>query len=161
MHRDSHDILIEMEDAKHIKKSHNKTLLIYHLVCPAKYRRKVFTDDVAQTLKHICLELGARYEIVFLEIGIDADHVHFLIQTIPNICVSEMVKKIKSITARHIFEKHPEVKTFLWGGNLWTSGYYINTVGQYGNLNMIHNYVKNQSRKEYTQIHTEQLNLFS
>ena len=116
--------------AEHIKKSHNKTLFVYHLVCPAKYRRKVFTDSVAQTLKIVCLELGTRYEVQFLEIGIDEDHVHFLIQTVPNIRFSDLVKKIKSITARHIFERHPEVKTFLWGGNLWTSGYYAHTAGQ-------------------------------
>ena len=144
----------------HILKSHNKTLFIYHLVCPAKYRRNVFTEAVSQTLKAVCLELGPRYEIQFLEIGIDGDHVHFLIQTVPNIRFSDLVKKIKSITARHIFAKHPEVKTFLWGGNLWTSGYYANTVGQYGNLAMIYNYIKNQGIKHYQQLHVQQLSLF-
>lgn len=71
-----------------------------------------------------------------------------------------MVKKIKSITARHIFAKHPEVKTFLWGGSLWTSGYYANTVGQYDNVAMIHNYVKNQGIKGYQQLHAVQPTLF-
>jgi len=85
---------------------------------------------------------------------------HFLIQTVPNIRFSDLVKKIKSITARHIFAKHPEVKTFLWGGNLWTSGYYANTVGQYGNLAMIYNYVKNQGIKNYQQLHVQQPSLF-
>ena len=146
--------------AEHIKKSHNKTLFIYHLVCPAKYRRKVFTSEVSQTLKTVCLELGPRYEIQFLEIGADEDHVHFLIQTVPNVRFSDVVKTIKSITAKQIFQKHPEVKTFLWGGNLWTSGYYANTVGQYGNLAMIYNYVKNQGIKNYEQLHVQQLTLF-
>ena len=127
-------------------------------MCPVKYRRKVFTDAVSETLKTVCLEFGPSYEIQFLEIGIDMDHVHFLIQTVPNIRFSDMVKKIKSITARRIY--HPEVKTFLWGGNLWTSGYYANTVGQYGNLAMIHNYVKNQGIKGYHQLHAVQLTLF-
>lgn len=144
----------------HTLQSHNKTLFIYHLVCPAKYRRKVFTYAVLQTLKTVCLELGQRYEMQFLEIGVDDDHVHFLIQTVPNIRFSDLVKKIKSITARHIFAQYPEVKTFLWGGNLWTSGYYANTVGQYGNLAMIHNYIKNQDIKNYEQLHVQQLSLF-
>jgi REP element-mobilizing transposase RayT len=68
-----------------------------------------------------------------------------------------MVKKIKSITARHIFKTHPEVKQKLWGGHFWTQGYYANTVGQYGNLKMIHNYIKNQGIKHYEQLHVEQL----
>ena len=147
-------------EAKHIRKSHNKTLLIYHIVCPAKYRRKVFTKEVSQSLKEICLEFGPAYEIHFLEIGIDEDHVHFLIQTTPNISLSNIVKKIKSITARYIFKKHPEVKTMLWNGNFWTSGYYANTVGQFGNLQMITNYVKNQGLPDYKQIHVAQLTLF-
>ena len=148
-------------EIKHIRKSHNKTLLVYYIVCPVKYRRKVFTDKVSQSLKNICLEFGPAYEIHFLEIGIDKDHVHFLIQTTPNNSLSSIVKKIKSITARYIFQKHPEVKKMLWGGNFWSSEYYANTVGQYGNLDMIKNYVKNQGLPEYKQLHTAQLVLFA
>jgi len=70
-----------------------------------------------------------------------------------------MVKAIKSITAREMFQRHPEVKRFLWGGEFWTDGYYLNTVGQYGNLKMIENYVKKQGIKGYRQLH--QQNLFS
>jgi len=108
----------------------------------------------------VCLELGIRYEYVFLEIGIDEDHVHFLIQTIPNTLMSAMVQKIKSITAREIFKQHPEVKRFLWGGQFWTDGYYLNTVGQYGNLKMLENYVKNQGIKDYKQLHHQTPSLF-
>ena len=146
--------------AEHVRKRHNVSLLIYHLVCPAKYRREIFSEEVTQTLKKTCLELGERYEIKFLEIGTDTDHVHFLIQTIPNRSVSDTAKLIKSITAKKIYEYHPEVKKFLWGGNIWTMGYYINTVGQYGNLKMLTNYVKNQGIKDYDQLHAQQLDLF-
>ena len=106
------------------------------------------------------MELGIRYEIEFLEIGTDINHVHFLIQTIPNRSVTDMVKIIKSITAKKIYKQHPEVKDFLWGGNIWTMGYYINTVGQYGNLKMITNYVKNQGLQNYTQLHIQNPTLF-
>ncbi len=145
---------------EHIRKRHNVNLLIYHLVCPAKYRREIFSEGVSTTLKQTCLELGKRYEINFLEIGTDNDHVHFLIQTIPNRSVSDMAKIIKSITAKQIYHYHPEVKKFLWGGNIWTMGYYINTVGQYGNLDMIQNYVKKQGLPNYTQLHMQVLTLF-
>ena len=145
---------------EHIHKRHNVSLLIYHLVCPVKFRRNVFTEDKEETLKKICLELGLRYEINFIEIGIDGDHCHFLIQTIPSRSISDTVKIIKSLTARKIFEIHPEVKEFLWKGNLWTMGYYINTVGQYGNLKMLSNYVKNQGIKDFKQLHQEQPTLF-
>ena len=144
----------------HICKRHNKSLLVYHIVCPVKFRRKVFTSAVTATLKQVCLELGLRYELSFLEIGIDEDHAHFLIQTVPNKAVSDIVKLIKSITAKHLFNTHPEVKTFLWGGNFWTMGYYVNTVGQYGNLAMLQNYVQKQGHKGYQQLHHQTLSLF-
>lgn len=146
--------------ANHIVKSHNKTLLIFHLVCPVKYRRKVFTPDIEHTFKQVCLDLGTRYEYQFLEIGIDENHVHFLIQTIPNTHISKMVQTIKSITGRETFKQHPEVKRFLWGGQFWTDGYYLNTVGQYGNLKMLENYVKHQGLENYKQMHQQTPTLF-
>ena len=146
---------------EHIKKRHNVSLIIYHLVCPAKFRREIFSEGVSTTLKQVCLELGLRYEINFLEIGTDNDHVHFLFQTIPNRAVSNTVMLIKSITAKHIYKHHPEVKEFLWRGNIWTMGYYINTVGQYGNLKMLQNYVKNQGIPNYTQLHSQPQTLFT
>ncbi len=145
---------------EHIVKSHNKTLLIFHLVCPIKYRRKIFTEGNETTFKSICLELGERYNYRFLEIGIDQDHVHFLIQTVPNTLISDMVKAVKSITAVEMFRRHPEVKVFLWGGEFWADGYYLNTVGQYGNLKMLENYVKKQGLASYKQIHHQTLSLF-
>ncbi len=146
--------------ADHLFKSHNKTLVLFHLVCPVKYRRNIFTEENEKTFKSICLELGPRYEYKFLEIGIDDNHVHFLIQTIPNIWISGMVRTVKSITAKEMFKQHPEVKKFLLGGQFWTDGYYLNTVGQYDNLSMIENYVKKQDIKNYRQLHHQTLSLF-
>ena len=146
--------------AHHLLKSHNKTLIIFHLVCPIKFRRTIFTPHSELTFKSICLELGARYNYIFLEIGIDENHVHFVIQTAPNILISGMVQGVKSITAREMFARHPEVKEFLWGGEFWTDGFYLNTVGQYGNLSMIENYVRKQGIKNYHQIHHQTLSLF-
>jgi len=143
---------------KHIHKSHNKTLLLYHLVFPAKYRRKVFDESVDKTLKTVCLEISDRYEIHFIEIGNDLDHVHFLVQSVPMLSITKIVTIIKSITAREIFSKHPEVKKILWGGSLWSSGYYANTVGQFSNSEVIKQYIKNQGKdSEYKKLHQGQL----
>tara|TARA_R110001583_G_scaffold105519_1_gene253441 strand:+ start:82 stop:528 length:447 start_codon:yes stop_codon:yes gene_type:complete len=147
--------------SEHIHKSHNKSLLLYHLVCPIKYRRKVFSDEVSVTLREVCLEISERYEIHFLEIGCDDDHVHFLIQSVPVLSAKKIVNTVKSLTAREIFRLHPEAKRFLWGGKFWTSGYYINTVGQYANEEVIMKYVQGQgSCQKYQKIHESQLKLF-
>ena len=85
--------------SEYIHKSHNVTVLIYHLVFPAKYRRAVFDGDVDSVLKDVCLEIEKRYQVKFLEIGTDKDHVHFLVQSIPTYSVTKVVTIIKSLTA--------------------------------------------------------------
>ena len=102
--------------------------------------------------------ISDRYEIVFLEIGTDEEHVHFLVQSVPTIPIDKIVRTIKSITALQIFKEHPLVKQQSWGGNFWTSGYSANTVGQYGNEDVIKKYVESQGEK-YSVVYSEQLSL--
>ena len=134
---------------EHVAKSHNRTLLLYHFVFPSKYRRSVFIPEVEETLRCVCLEIEKRYEIRFVEIGMEEDHVHLLVQGVPTMPVTRIVTIIKSITERDIFKAHPRIKKdVLWGGNLWTSGYYANTVGMYASKDTIKMYIQNQGKKE-------------
>jgi len=147
--------------SEHILKRHNKTLLLYHLVFPLKYRNVVITKEIGEGLKEICLGISERYEVHFIEIGYESDHVHFLVQSVPNYSVSKMIRMLKSITAKQLFQRYPEIKRKLWGGKFWTSGFYVNTVGQYSNEEVIREYVKNQGmEKEYKKVHSNQLTLF-
>ena len=107
----------------------------------------MFDTKVDHVLKEVCLEISKRYEINFLEIGTDKDHVHFLIQSVPTYSPTKIVTTIKSITAREVFRLIPEVKKKLWGGEFWSKGFFINTVGQHGNEKSIANYVKNQGKE--------------
>lgn len=145
--------------SEHIKKEHNTNLLLYHLVCPAKRRKKVFVPEVVVALKNICQEIGECYEMKFVEIGCDENHVHFLIQTVPIHSPTNLAKKIKSITAKRILAQFPWIKIETLGSNLWTSGYYISTVSAHGNEQVISKYVRNQGNN-YTKLHREPLGLF-
>ena len=146
--------------SEYIHKSHNVTVLLYHLVFPAKYRRAVFDEAVDAELKSVCLEIEERYQVKFLEIGTDKDHVHFLVQSVPMYSVTKIVTMIKILTARGIFRRCPHVKQQLWGGEFWTDGYFVSSVGKHGDETMIGNYVKNQG-KEYKKLHNDhQLVLF-
>jgi REP element-mobilizing transposase RayT len=69
----------------------------------------------------------------FVEIGTDDDHIHFLVQSVPKYSPAKIITMIKSITAKEVFKRHPEVKKELWGGEFWSDGYYVSSVGQYGN----------------------------
>jgi REP element-mobilizing transposase RayT len=131
-------------------------------VCPAKYRKVVFSEAVDRTVKDTCLELSKRYHIHFLEIGTDNNHVHFLVQSIPTYSATKIITIIKSITAREVFRIHPEVKKQLWGGEFWSDGYFVNTVSKFGDENTISKYVREQGiADQYKVLHkSEQLSLF-
>ncbi len=146
--------------SEYIHKSHNVTVLLYHLVFPAKYRRAVFDAQVDETLRDVCLAIEDRYQLKFLEIGTDEDHVHFLVQSVPTYTVTKLVTVIKSITAREIFRLCPHVKKQLWGGEFWSDGYFASSVGRHGDEDTIKNYVKGQGQ-EYQKLHEDrQLVLF-
>ena len=146
---------------EHILKRHNKTLLLYHLVFPLKYRKSVITEEIGEGLKQICIDISERYEVQFIEIGYESNHVHFLVQSVPSYSVSKMISMLKSITAKELFKRYPEIKAILWGGKFWTSGFYANKVGQYANEDVIKEYVKSQGmEKEYKKVHSNQLALF-
>jgi REP element-mobilizing transposase RayT len=121
----------------------------------------VINQKVDEVLKEVCLEIAKRYQIEFIEIGTDKDHVHFLIQSVPTYSPTKIIQRVKSLTAREIFKRAPEVKQKLWGGEFWSDGYYVSTVGQHGSEETIREYVKEQGKEdEYQQLHEQQLKLF-
>jgi REP element-mobilizing transposase RayT len=115
---------------------------MYHFVFVAKYRRLVITEEVDKIIQHVCIEISKRFEICFLEIGAERDHVHFLIQSVPSISPTKIVTIVKSITAREISSRVPPVKEPLWGCEFWTDGYFVSTVGEHANEDVIRHYLK-------------------
>ena len=147
-------------ESRYLHKRHNVSVLMYHLVCSAKYRCVVMSDRVDELLKEVCLDIEKRWEIYFLEIGVDGDHAHFLIQSVPTYSPSRVAQKVKSVTAREVFSRAPEVKSKLWGGEFWGKGYFMNTVGQNGSEKVIAAYVKGQGGKsDYHVLHKRQMDL--
>ena len=118
-------------------------------------------ERVDQVLKEVCLEIADRYQIEFLEIGTDKDPVHFLVQSVPSYSPTKIIPMLKSLTAREVFARVPSVKKQLWGGEFWTDGYYVGTVGQPATEEVIKPYVRNPGQeKEYKHLHVQQLKLF-
>ena len=142
--------------SRFIHKSHNVSVLLYHVVCVAKYRRVVFDESVEAVLLEVCLSIGLRYDIEFLEIGIDGDHVHFLLQSVPTYSPTKIVRTLKSITAREVLRRCPQVKKKLWGGEFWSDGYFIASVGQHDTEEAVRHYVKQQGQaQQYQQLHLQ------
>jgi REP element-mobilizing transposase RayT len=146
--------------SERIFKSHNVSIRIYHLVCPAKYRKVVFDPEVDAVLRDICIEISDCYEIRLSEIGRHRDHVHFLVQSVLTYSPKRLVRLIKSLTAREEFKRVPSVKRQLWGGQFWSDGYFVATVGQLVSEEVVRQYVQKQgTQADYKQLHHEQLTL--
>jgi REP element-mobilizing transposase RayT len=81
-----------------------------------------FSEHVDEVVREACVEIAKRYEMVFVEIGTDRNPVHFLIQSVPMYSPTKIVRTVKSLTARHVFVRAPEVKRQLWGGSFGGKG---------------------------------------
>ena len=118
----------------------------YHIVFPVKYRKALLSDRIANTIKEISKQLELRYDLEVEQVGCDADHIHLLVSFHPKYAIGDFVRLYKSITAKQLFLKFPDIKKDLWGGEFWTDGYYVATVGERGNWSTVERYVKNQGK---------------
>jgi len=137
------------------KSSHKVFKIKYHFVFCIKYRKNLFSDEkLANELKEICKNLEERFFLKFETIGFDENHVHFMVQSVPKYSPSKIFMVVKSISAIQLFEKFPDLKKELYGGEFWSDSGYVSTVGEGINADIIREYIKNQGRK------AEQMRLF-
>ena len=129
-------------------KSYHKAFRIkYHFVFVIKYRKDLFLNEkYVNTFREVCKGLEERYSMKFETMGFDEDHVHFLLQSVPKYSPSQIFRLVKSITAIKLFEKHPDIKKELWGGEFWSDGGYAGTVGEGINAEIIRKYIQQQGR---------------
>ena len=115
---------------------------------------------VAEAIREIAGEIQQRYDIEFEQLGTDGDHIHILCSFHPKLGVGDVVRIFKSITAKQLFRRFPELRKDLWGGEFWSDGYYLGTVSTRGNWSVVEAYVKNQGEtKGKTMGTTPQLRL--
>ena len=120
----------------------------YHIVFPVKYRKGLLSDRVVAALKEIAQDIQERYELQIEKMGCDTDHIHLLVSIHPKYSIGQVVRLFKSVTARQLFARFPELKRDLWGGEFWTDGYYAATVGEKGNWAIVKKYVANQGKEQ-------------
>ena len=119
----------------------------YHVVFPVKYRKALLTSEITSAIKGIAIAIQERYSVEIEEIGCDMNHIHILVSMHPKYAPGQFVRLFKSITARQLFRQFPQLKKELWGGEFWTDGYYVATVGERGNWSVVEKYVKGQGKK--------------
>jgi len=119
----------------------------YHIVFPVKYRKALLDNAIVGEIKTITKELEERYAFEMEQIGCDIDHIHLLCSFHPKYGGGQIVRLYKSITARELFKKFPKLKKELWGGEFWSDGYYLATVGERGNWSVVEKYIRSQGKK--------------
>ena len=118
----------------------------YHIVFPVKYRKALLSPPVASAIVEIARGIEERYDVVFEKVGTDGDHIHILCSFHPKYGGSQIVGIFKSITAKQLFVRFPQLRQDLWGGEFWTDGYYLATVGTRGDWATVERYVANQGK---------------
>ncbi len=103
-------------------------LQISDLQCP-KYRHAILEpieDSLEASFRDVCDEYG--YEILSLHIS--PEHVHLFLSAHPKHAPREIVRTVKSITAREMWEQHePFLEEYLWGGGFCEESSYVGTAG--------------------------------
>ena len=146
------------DEASRVRKgNHCAWQIHYHIVFPVKYRKAMLDEEVTRIVRETAKGIQERYAIEMEAIGTDKDHIHLLCGAHPKMSPGNIVQIFKSITAREIFRRKPAVKRMLWGGEFWTDGYYVATVGEKGNWQAVERYVQRQGKPREA---LQQLQLF-
>jgi putative transposase len=115
----------------------------YHLVWCPKYRKKIFErEDIRERAEQLIRRICEEYDMEVVEMGVEREHVHILVSFPPKRSIGEVVRVIKSISARKLFREFPSLRRRLWGGELWEDGYFARTVGDRMTREVIERYIK-------------------
>lgn len=116
----------------------------YHFIWCVKYRRKVLTSEICERLYEI-LQLIANekgFTIVECKVG-EEDHVHCFVSAPPKISATQIIKYLKGMSGIYILKEFPELRHFLWRGQLWNGSYFCETIGSTSEEN-IKKYIERQ-----------------
>ncbi len=118
----------------------------YHVVWSVKYRRKILNADIEAYLKELVQQIASDkgFTVHLFEAG-EGDHIHCFVSAPPKLSVTDIVKYLKGITGRKLFEQYPEIRQKLWKGELWNHSYYVETIGSVSEEN-IRRYIEHQSK---------------
>ena len=132
-----------------VRSSHKVFKIKYHVAFCIKYRKDLFLEEkYVSTVKEICKDIENRFHLLSETMGFDEDHVHFLVECLTTTySPAKIFQIVKSISARELFKRHPEIKKELYHGEFWSDGGYVGTVGEGTNADVIRSYIKKQGRK--------------
>jgi len=129
------------------KSSHAVYDLKYHLVWTPKYRVHILKGDVARYVKEVFQKVADEYGFWIDTMEVVEDHVHVFVAAPPRYSPSQLVQMLKSISARELFKKFPQVKKEMWSGKIWSDGYFARSVGDAVTADIIRRYIEYQKHE--------------
>lgn len=119
----------------------------YHIVWCIKYRHKILSGDIEKSLIEILTKIAEDNNFKIIELNMDLDHVHLLVSCSPQNYIPNIIKALKGVSARLLMKEYGDVlKKKLYGGHLWNPSYFIATVSENTEQQIIQ-YIQNQKIK--------------
>ena len=132
----------------------------YHMVMGVKYRKQLLAgQERGEAIREIFREVGERYWYRIEDVGTDGDHVHVFVGAAGRWAPSRIMQVLKSISAREMFRQFPAIRKQLWGGEFWSDGGYIGTVGDGTTEEVVRKYIQQQGSSREKELY-HQLKLF-
>ena len=122
--------------------------LKYHLVWVPKYRAHVLGVEEKQYLKKVFKEIAEEYEFQIDTMEVMADHVHLFIEVSPSYAPARVVQIMKSISAKELYKRYPELRKKMWSGAIWGEGYFVRSVGDVVTSDVIRRYINYQQNED-------------
>jgi putative transposase len=113
-------------------------------VFPVKDRKALLDDEVTAVIRKAAIKIAERLAIEMETIGVDKNLRYLFSSAHPKMALGRIVQMCKSLTAREIFRGKLAVKRVLWGGEFWTDGSSVATVGERANCQPVERDVQRQ-----------------
>ena len=122
--------------------------LKYHLVWVPKYRKHILGGEVSGFLKEVFKRISEEYGFEIDTMEVVEDHIHLFVEARPKYSPAQLVQMMKSISAKEVFKKYPELRKQLWAGELWNDGYFVRSVGDEVTATIIRKYIEYQKHED-------------
>ena len=132
-----------------VKRTHHAVYdLKYHFVWIPKYRKMILRDDISKRVEEVFREVAKVYEFDIERMAVVEDHVHIFLSAAPKYSPGEIVRVLKSKSAKVVFREYPDVREELWGGEFWSDGYFVRSVGDEVTADVIRKYIEYHEHKQ-------------
>ena len=117
-----------------------------HLIFSVKYRKKLLIK-YGEEIKQLFYDIAEEKDLNIIEMEVDKDHIHILVQYSPTKSILEMVRHFKQISTYRIWRQNNNQiylkKQFWKEKTFWGDGYFACSIGQVSK-ETIEKYIQNQ-----------------